>query len=100
MVFARSLRNKDLAVKYFSVNDLEAMLAKPRLYFNDFRQNEKENNCSRWAPLSNHQFAAVHLFELHGFFQGDDRTLDFAVIGRLGGDSLQPQAGCGHQREQ
>jgi len=27
MVFARSLRNKDLAVKYFSVNDLGAMLA-------------------------------------------------------------------------
>jgi len=27
MVFARSLRNKDLAVKYFSLNDLGAMLA-------------------------------------------------------------------------
>src|SRR5208282_3641817 len=27
IVFARSLRNKDLAVKYFSVNDLGAILA-------------------------------------------------------------------------
>src|SRR5271165_5233151 len=54
----------------------------------------------RWAPLGNHQFGAMHLFELHGLIQRHDCTLDFAVIWRLRGDPLQPQSRRRHQREE
>src|SRR5260221_13348062 len=67
--------------------------------FTENRENW-ELRIMRWAPLGNHEFAAALLFELHGFVQGEDRAFDFAVIRRLGGDPLQPEAGRGHQREE
>jgi hypothetical protein len=50
--------------------------------------------------LRNHQFAAVRLFQLHGFIQRDDCALDLAVVRRLRRDPLQPQSRRRHQREQ
>ena len=68
-----------------------------RSYSIDFRRNEKENKSPRWAPLSNHKLAAPLFFQLHGFVERENGAFYFAVIGRLGGDPLQPQSGRGHQ---
>src|SRR5580698_1157216 len=68
--------------------------------FNDFRWNEEENKSSRRAPLRNHQFAAVLLFQSHGSIQRDDRAFNLVVVRRLSRYPLQPQSGRRHQRKQ
>src|SRR4051794_28908529 len=55
---------------------------------------------SRRGPLSDDQFAAALFLERHSLIQRYDRALSLFIGGGLGGDSLQPEAGSGHQREQ
>src|ERR1700704_5230613 len=52
------------------------------------------------ATLGNYEFAAALLFESHGLVKSDDRAFYLAVVGRLGGDPLQPQPRSSHKREE
>jgi len=50
--------------------------------------------------LGNYQFAAVSLFQNHGFVKRFDGALNLIVGGLLGGNTLGPQTGLGHQGKQ
>lgn len=49
--------------------------------------------------LSNYQFAAVFLFQLHRQIKRFNRAFHLIVRGWLGGNALQPQARFGKHRE-
>src|ERR1700739_3819209 len=66
---------------------------------NDERPSTNDE-VSRWEPLGNHQLATALLLERHGVLQRDNGALRFLIRWRLGGNSLQPQAGRSHEGKQ